>query len=747
MRERLLSFLEDFFRRYGIPLLLIGTIAILFGDTIARAEWVQDSSPLIDNIILGMIVGAALASSRFGGSFAATYSLFVSAVCTLQAIGRVMPGVQEITSLEHSDLLWLMHTRLLTLLDRIASWGHSFIQGENIRDTGLFVLLAGLLIWNVSAWLVWCVVRRHSSLGGLLPFGLLFAINVQLRGEGIDYFAIFIFCALLLLAYTSFVGQHDDWDNRRVDYPDELGANWAFSAAMLAILLGLLARAAPLVGTPGGWQTLNDFFHPAVQQVTNTSVQLFSNVNPPPFAPPTVLAQTPDLGNIGAPVPRGSDTVMWISTNEPPPPQAAMAPSNNTRHYWAGDVFAAYDGKGWKPLETSDFQPGTANTTEQVAGRYELDQQIELAAVHGDTLFAASLPITASNGVSLRFDRSGDTAALNGAVSKYAVSSWVAKMSGDDLAKAPADYPPEITATYLQLPASLPERVRTFAARITSDARNPYEKAIQIQNYLRITYAYRLDVPPPPAGRDAVDYFLFDAPGGYCSYFASAMAVVLRAQGVPARVVTGYAMGEYDSVHRAYRVSVGMAHAWVQVYFPGYGWVEFEPTPAYDTFYYKGEPLDTSATANAPKPQPTNSSVSGALQAVGLAALVVLVGGLVWIAMQIEWTGRNPRRQAQLLYWRMRRLLAWMGLRASASVTPFEFLAAIEAPLATRTRVHDALTHTTMLYIQAMFAPQPPARAEIENARRLWWSALGDGLALGFQALCNFARKRWPHIS
>ena len=85
-----------------------------------------------------------------------------------------------------------------------------------------------------------------------------------------------------------------------------------------------------------------------------------------------------------------------------------------------------------------------------------------------------------------------------------------------------------------------------LAARIVAGASTPYQMATRIQDYLRLTYPYSLSVPPPAQGQDVVDYFLFEAQSGFCSYYASAMAVMLRSQGVPARVATGFATGTYD---------------------------------------------------------------------------------------------------------------------------------------------------------------------------------------------------------
>ena len=161
----------------------------------------------------------------------------------------------------------------------------------------------------------------------------------------------------------------------------------------------------------------------------------------------------------------------------------------------------------------------------------------------------------------------------------YRMTSLVSIASDDDLRGAGAEYDNFLTDHYLQLPASLPDRVRDLAERLTSQADNPLDKALAIQEYLRgPEFTYSLDIEPPPIDSDGVDWFLFDSKTGYSDYFSSSMAVMLRSVGVPARIAAGYAPGELnEDSQRVIRDSD--SHGWVQVYFPGYGWIDFEPTP------------------------------------------------------------------------------------------------------------------------------------------------------------------------
>jgi hypothetical protein len=320
---------------------------------------------------------------------------------------------------------------------------------------------------------------------------------------------------------------------------------------------------------------------------------------------------------------------------------------------------------------------------------------------------------------------------LQGDVSNYEVTSWAADFTVAQMRNAGTDYPAEVTTAYLQLPNALPQRVRELAKRIVGDAVTPYDMAGRIQDYLRITYAYKLDVPPPPPGRDAVDYFLFEAPGGFCTYYASAMVVMLRADGVPARVATGFAMGEYDYTHNAYRVPLAASHAWVEVYFPHLGWVEFEPTASLSTFPRR----DDSGTLVSTLVNPNGTDQSKGGIGAGITYLVLLIGlgGLALFLMTQAARGRfaggpsqASSRQSTALYRQMRLALALAGLRAPPSATPDEFLAACAAPLEKRAYLRSALEQVTALYRQAAFSSRPPGPEAVNYAQRSWRQALPE---------------------
>jgi hypothetical protein len=134
-----------------------------------------------------------------------------------------------------------------------------------------------------------------------------------------------------------------------------------------------------------------------------------------------------------------------------------------------------------------------------------------------------------------------------------------------------------VTAQYLQLPNKLSPEIVALAKQTSAQARTPYDKADAITQYLRSNITYSSTVESPPAGQDMLDWFLFDSKKGFCNYYASAEVILLRSLGIPARMVVGFAQGEFTSPD-LYVVRQQDEHAWPEVYFPGTGWVEFEPT-------------------------------------------------------------------------------------------------------------------------------------------------------------------------
>ncbi|HEV2108899.1 MAG TPA: transglutaminase domain-containing protein, partial [Thermomicrobiales bacterium] len=285
----------------------------------------------------------------------------------------------------------------------------------------------------------------------------------------------------------------------------------------------------------------------------------------------------------------------------------------------------------------------------------------------------------------------------------YGVTGLTSIASEEALRHAGQDYPAYVQDRYLQLPSSTTFRTRALAAALVQEAgaANPFDQAIAIQNALRQRIRYEEQFDPPPDDQDAVDYVLFDSQEGYCEYYASAMAVMLRSLGIPARIAVGYYPAEYDAEEAGYLYRQRNAHAWVEAYFPDYGWIPFEPTASRPPRDYgdsrladpAGDGLATptpeptvtldpvpTATPRTLPPAATTDSDNGdgnqgiaAWVARGMAGAFLLLTGLMMVTALLWRRGLGGLSAANALWARVLKAGCWIGIRPDPAMTPFEY--------------------------------------------------------------------------
>ena len=310
---------------------------------------------------------------------------------------------------------------------------------------------------------------------------------------------------------------------------------------------------------------------------------------------------------------------------------------------------------------------------------------------------------------------------MEGSAQHYQLEAWVPDTRALKSLTFESPIPPEIEAAYLQLPESLPPRVSAFAEKLVSGTDTPLEAALTIQDYLREAVPYDVNTPPPPAGADAVDYFLFDAPSGFCTYYASTMAVLLRTQGIPARLVTGFAKGELDYQTQIYRVPASNAHAWVEVYFAGYGWVPFEPTPSQAAAVYdigKDEEVEAARVITKEQWLFRRKLLRGLVITLSLlvVALIAFFGWRLWQKRKDHvHRGTHPavKRYQELLF-----RLSLAGFSQPGARTPREYLIDNQTLADRHPRLWAALEKTTAVYEQAVFSPRQPTQPEMAIVRQ-----------------------------
>ena len=261
----------------------------------------------------------------------------------------------------------------------------------------------------------------------------------------------------------------------------------------------------------------------------------------------------------------------------------------------------------------------------------------------------------------------------------------------------------------------LSARARTLAREVTADATNEYDVVTALTQYLQRTYRYTLDLPRVPTGRDPVDWFLFDVKTGYCEQFATAATLMLRSLGVPARLATGYATGDYDPLLNQAVVRERDAHAWVEVWFGQYGWVPVDPTPGVDPLAITRWPSHWAAGGIARLiPHLTVGAPAEALGSLGaLAAVPPAIAIAVVVVLAYAWLRRRglrarvkaPPGQNELLrlYERVQRRLT---RRRAPPETPREYQEAMQTAL---------LTELTELVNEGAYAGRWPEREHVRQ--------------------------------
>ena len=257
---------------------------------------------------------------------------------------------------------------------------------------------------------------------------------------------------------------------------------------------------------------------------------------------------------------------------------------------WRGVGLTSFDGTHWFNDNTEQTPITPASEQRFVLPRDEgwrsrsyhpLRYHVVRSALSTDVLFAA--PAAQEIVGRFRLVNVDETGSLHSPQYAFAPLAYDVVSEGGlpsvrELQRASRDYPENIRFVYLRLP-NMDPRVAALARQVTSPATNNYDRAAAIQNYLRSNFRYTLD-PSAIDPKDPIVSFLFKSRSGFCEYFAAAMTVMLRTLNIPSRLVNGFQTGSYNRVGKDFVVRARDAHSWVEVYFPKFGWITFDPTPA-----------------------------------------------------------------------------------------------------------------------------------------------------------------------
>ncbi|MEP7360206.1 MAG: transglutaminaseTgpA domain-containing protein [Chloroflexota bacterium] len=589
-----------------------------------------------------------------------------------------------------------------------------FIQGTQSTETSIFLLLMGALIWGAGLFCAMAVFRRHKPLPAIVLSGAILLLNVLVTTrEQYLHLLVFAAAALVLAMRLNLREQAHEWRVRGMRDVADISASFMRSGAVFVAVavigssfLAANASSAPLSRAWGNWD--NDLL-----EFGYTVNRWLGGVTGSARGPNVLFTPSQTIRDF------------WQSSSDE---VFSARISDGVGRRWRGATYDSFDGRSWQQLDRQDqvisagdeFLAGTPEVVVAGPGRKEVTVEV-LPIDYGGDVFVAPSQIQAVSVPTEVTTRGADGAFVAGKLSygieagvTYSVKSLVRVATGtgaltaSGLSSAGTEYP-DWVKPYLDIrPDSIGDVVYAAAQEVYKTLRptqrDPYHAALAVQNYLYsgAGFKYTTDIRGECAGEKLLDCF-FRIKKGYCEYFATAMTMMLRTMGIPARYVLGYLPGQQQE-DGSWRVDRGAAHAWVEVYFPHNGWVEFDPTPGNTA---NGQ-APTDLPAGGPRPSgdpelqfPDNphdlqpclegtdclggkDSVtppilpSGDGPTPGGLLPVMLVFGIVLAAAAVAaWTAwrRVPSTQPELAYSGIARIASRLGYGPKASQTTYEYTA------------------------------------------------------------------------
>lgn len=651
-----------------------------------------------------------------------------------------------------------LNAQLGTFFDRIMQWGETIRAGQIGYDKLIIIMLWGLVFWLTAVWAGWLVFRHHSALAAVLPACVMLAGSLNYVAGNPLYLVPLIGIALILIAVIGYDRQEQYWINHNIDYAEDIRLD--MSIAIILLSLGFMV--ASIIVPSFSFQQI---IRASLKVTQRYQVRVDSIAKSLGLVPQYQDANSfysfrnPDLPRshlLGSGPEISKNIVMVIETGDyPPVPSMESLTLAPPHYYWRSTIYDVYTGHGWatSSIDITNYssnQPAIEGFLPITGTLRLIHQSVQMTLDLGGLIYSAGQlisvdkdyqvawrlsPVDNTNGTNKEKIADEFGATFDG--SSYEVDSFINTVGVTQLGSTSGITPLWIQNRYRALPVSLPNRVRQLAIKLTENQHSEYDQAAAIESYLR-TITYTLDLPFPPSDRDVVDYFLFDLKRGYCDYYASAMVVMARAIGLPARLVTGYATGIYDPINARYVVTEANAHSWVEIYLAGIGWVEFEPTGGLKAITRLNEPADNVGIPQITQVQRFNLlkwfktinqywlAILGGLIGILLFGMVLWVGSDQWRLRRL-----SPSTSIVQLYRRFYHYGQLLAEEYQIGDTPDEYatrlkmrLEMLAIPLWWNFYFQRGLAETTRLtnlYTQVVYSPHTPALEDQKIAIDIWF--------------------------
>jgi transglutaminase-like putative cysteine protease len=686
--------------------LLLLAMPVLLAVAVDGAHWVDGQGRLTDFLPLAAVGGfaAGMYGAKAGWRRITIHlvgAAFAALIVPLLVGGELFPPFADVS---------LSQRYVATASSTVDAWIDLVVLGRAVTPQfGHFLLVLGLLMWATGQFVAVAAFRHRRPLAAAAAVGIVLVVNLAVNPEDQLWFLVlFSVLALAVLIRFHALAEHAEWIRRRIGDPAPAesmyvrgGSVFVAAAVGGALLLTGSASSAPLASVWGGadqWlietgRSLQRFF-PFVQNVRGPVGVVF--------------------GPSAAIGPR------WITDSDVA--VTVKVPAGDTaKYYWQVVAYDRFDGTSWSwsDQSTTDVapdQPPLDGTLDQPnpTGRREVSVDVAPAKFSGSQVLAPGIPTSVSDATRLTtIGQAGFFAGLDtrqGDV-PYRVSALVPVLGDGDpkgltanrLRAAGQEYPAEVTAKYLGVPPNAigPEARALLTGIEFGLGRNntPYDLAKAVVDVLHSSkFTYSPDVSNIDCGALGIVECFAHYKTGYCLYYATTMAMLLRADGIPTRLVEGFLPGDRDP-SGVETVRDSNSHAWVEVYFPTYGWVAFDPTGG-NLAQLPEVPLGSPVPTATPKPSgsafgsldpgeqhrslppltgggsTTDSGSSGPNGATVLVVTILLAGALALLGLVTY--RRGPRDvNPDTAYRGIVRLAARFGFGPRPTQTVYEYAASL----------------------------------------------------------------------
>jgi transglutaminase-like putative cysteine protease len=733
------------------PLLLLAIALYSVVSSIIAAKWVSFGSLLFVGPVVGLLAGLITAKVP-----RLPQAILHLAACLMGYWLAIWLTCVPAFHISWKVMLGSIHA---VLLNRSST---NVLPANNV----IFFFYLAFLCYFLAYFGCWLIYRAHLPWLVALVYGSIALVNLNYAHSDSYYLiAILAVALILLVARVQLVSQLLQWTGEGL-YTDpswrrKMKLRCMLAACIVALLTLLLSWLLPIQTQPTGGKEIWDGIDNAVTNVANGHIA---------WQDPAALIQP-----YQPPSNYFTDRLTVTGNVQLPPGEVLFYVSPGGPHYLEGSTFNVFDGHTW-----------TSTLTEQDASNYDANEplpqdvnraglnviktQVTILRPPGGTkpyLFAPPQPrlfnvasTVYSDGTtgawvqqkSLTRNETYQVTSLEPLTDVQALKAVPLPNRGAAVWQRDPHYA-QMAHTYTQIPSKLSPLVQQTAMQWTQGATDAYSALKDLEAHLNDAgiFTYSVTNPPVPASTDVATWLL-QTRRGYCTYYASTMAVMARLMGIPTRIVTGFSQGTYDQLHNSWAVMGTDAHSWVQAYLPSIGWINFDPTPGYAP---GAAPVQKTATTlpKSPVPQPTapktqpikklapvaqhtpqvvvgvgtsssHSSVNSTLMTTLLiVGLVLLLGLLLGVGVASWW--RNLYAKSSFTaskFWRLCWLAGLFGLAPKQWQTPYEYGAMLSRHFPQHTQ---SLWRLTEMFVRERWgAPYQVLRKEEEQVVAQFWPSL-----------------------